>query len=592
MEEKLAKRITSSKALAVIEKNYRRHAENETNVLAKNASFVELAEVSMPDKNGAWSHPLSFYISHHASTIGIADVCKEANSFLEKHGANEPLDILSVTAGIKDSSIELIVLVRFYALPFKHSDLCDAINKKAARRSDIPNKEKESCKPIVTQEDILLHQQKLKAQADVLVASTEDTPFLNGLDAYTRRDISQEDMNEQFYDLRTRDMQIQIMSSYDDFITVFRECMQFITSVTERENYYDVMRGRSRQDVFMKQIESYIHRRFISKKQLPLEDLPALLKKIEYALFRLYIVQDLIDDPNITDVIITAHNSIRVRVNGRGFLSNVTFVDEQDYERFITGLAVKNNIDLKVPTQTFTDDHDAGYILRFTITAPYITSSNIPIMHIRKAARKKLLGEDLIKAGMMNEKVRDYLLDCGKYSRGIVFAGPPGSGKTVALNWFLEEAYEASAEILVIQENDELFSSRNGVMFEHVVMNPQKGEQRTTLEDLGQMALVAGANVFVIGEAKGAEICSAITLSNSGCRTAITIHSNSSTETIDKMADLAMRGYATSFEQAKRMMKSFETIVYLRDFKIQEITQITGYNEETKDMFYRPIYRR
>ena len=63
----------------------------------------------------------------------------------------------------------------------------------------------------------------------------------------------------------------------------------------------------------------------------------------------------------------------------------------------------------------------------------------------------------------------------------------------------MEDAYESSAEILVIQENDELFAYRKGVMLQHVVLNPQRGEEPCTLERLGQMALVAGANVFVAG---------------------------------------------------------------------------------------------
>ena len=201
-------------------------------------------------------------------------------------------------------------------------------------------------------------------------------------------------------------------------------------------------------------------------------------------------------------------------------------------------------------------------------------------------------GSNPIRKVIDPEKIRDYLIDCGKTSRGVVFAGPPGSGKTVILNWFLEEAYEQSAEILVIQENDELFAYRKGVMFEHVVNYANGNETPVNLEQLGQLALVAGANVFVIGEAKGAEICSAITLSNSGCRTALTIHSPSSTETIDKMADLAMRGYAQDYDQAKRMLKSFQTIVYLQDFQVKEISEITGYDEDKHEMTYRYIYRK
>lgn len=129
-------------------------------------------------------------------------------------------------------------------------------------------------------------------------------------------------------------------------------------------------------------------------------------------------------------------------------------------------------------------------------------------------------------------------------------------------------------------------------MFQHVVKYGTGNEQPVSLEELGQLALVAGANVFIIGEAKGAEICSAITLSNSGCRTAITIHSPSSTETIDKMADLAMRGYASDIDQAKRMIRSFQTIVYLEGFKIKEISEIVGYDDVKKDMIYKHIYKR
>jgi hypothetical protein len=39
------------------------------------------------------------------------------------------------------------------------------------------------------------------------------------------------------------------------------------------------------------------------------------------------------------------------------------------------------------------------------------------------------------------------------------------------------------------------------------------------------------------------------------------------------------------------MIKSFQTIVYLEDFKVREISEITGYDEVKKDMVYRAIYR-
>ena len=71
---------------------------------------------------------------------------------------------------------------------------------------------------------------------------------------------------------------------------------------------------------------------------------------------------------------------------------------------FIQGIAVANNIDLGVPSQTFTDEQDENYILRFSLTSPYTTSTGFPIIHIRKIPRKKPMSEDLIKAGMFDEK--------------------------------------------------------------------------------------------------------------------------------------------------------------------------------------------
>ena len=588
-------RITMRSGLEKVEAQYRAFEENETIIQAKGTGFAELAEVVIPDKRGTWVSPLVFWQSRHQPNIGVAEICRIAREYLDAQQAKFPMDILSLTAGMEENYISLQLLIRCY-------DRTPNLNNIYEYTGEFALKEKVKSGLVVpeeaisryTDEDRRIHREKRQKQDETLENSTESLPFLNAIPEYVPQTLESIDSSRELtYDLATRDMMTTTMLPYQEFIKIFELCMRYITTV-EKDYYYEVIRDErlTRKKEFMNTVEAYIHRNYVLRGTLPNEDVPPLMHKIERALFQLYIVQDLIEDPDITDIKITGPNSIRVRVGGLAYISNVTFLDSADYERFITSIAVKNNIDLKNPSQTFTDEHDKDYILRFSLTAPYVTGTGQPIIHIRKVPRKKLMAPDLIEKGMMDEKIRDYLLDCGRHSRGVVFAGPPGSGKTVMLNWFLEEAYEQSAEILVIQENDELFCYRKGVMFEHVVSNPQHGEKACSLEDLGRMALVAGANVFVIGEAKGGEICSAITLSNSGCRTAITIHSPSANETIDKMADLAMRGYATSYTQAKRMIKSFQTIVYLQNFKVQEISEIIGYDEAKEDMIYRPIYRR
>lgn len=603
-EYKMTK-IKNLAAIPQIEKIHSRFKESELLPITRNTPISEVISTVLPDRKGGVTGTEPFKTNmflvqtYYPSTIGTKLLTQAVNDYLKNKSNEYDMDVISITAGIVEDKLCAMFIVRIYTPekkdhPYNFEDIFDYINYKDKRTAI--NKEK-----LIIPEDAYIkydeeykanYAENIRKQKELYDNASPETPFLNALDTYTSMEMPEIDEKMEYtYDLRTKDMQKSTILSYDKYIEIFNSVMRYVTSV-EKDSYYSVIRETTSKQTFYNTIDAYIEREFINPGILPTEDYHVLKEKLERALFQLYIVQDLIDDPDITDVKITAPDSIRVRIKGKAYLSNITFIDKEDYERFIRSVAVKNNVDLSVPTQTFTDENDPNYILRFSITAPYITSSGLPIIHIRKVSRKKMMGDELISKEMFDEKIMNYLIDCGKFSTGVVFAGPPGSGKTILLNWFLECAYESSAEILVIQENDELFSYRKGVMFEHVVNNPQKGEKACSLEDLGQLALVSGANVFIIGEAKGAEICSAITLSNSGCRTAITIHSPSSTQTIDKMADLAMRGYAQSYDQAKRMMKSFQTIVYVQDFKIMEISEIIGYNEKKKDIEYKYIYRR
>ena len=598
-------KISNAKALDKMEKQYKK-PEDATELLpwANGTSYLEIAEHVIRDHEGAWKTPLFLIQCKHSTMLGMTRLCQDANTYLlemKNKKKNVDFDILSISARMDKSQILLHVLVRSYNGPIDFVGFYDYVNddpyeykeeeiKNTSGTLIIPDNIKNFH---YTEEEVRQHDMDFNKQSILLNKTDPEHPFLNGIDEYIPQHMpTPADNTDLIYDLRTSDMKTKTISPYEQYIKVFNDVMSYVNNV-EYHHYRKVINndGETEQE-FLDFIEEYINREHVKTGRLPLEDVPVLLKKLHRSLFQLYVVQDLIDDPNVTDIKITAPDAIRARIHGKAYMSNISFIDRKDYLRFIDMIALRNRIALNVPSQTFTDNRDENYVLRFSITAEYVNSVDWPYLHIRKIARKKMLGDDLIKAGMFDEKIRDYLLDCGKTSRGVVFAGPPGSGKTVALNWFLEEAYEQSAEILVIQENDELFCYRKGVMFQHVVNYSANDEQPVNLEQLGQLALVAGANVFIIGEAKGAEICSAITLSNSGCRTAITIHSPSSTETIDKMADLAMRGYANDYDQAKRMLKSFQTIVYLENFSVREISEITGYDDEKHEMTYRYIYRK
>ncbi len=604
-------KINTLDKLKTIEKSHRHEFDLEYVNYAVDTSFEELVSSVVPDRQGVWKNNLYYAISEHNPSQGIYKICRSAMDYIEEQYTRDQIDILSLSSRIEDNKIYLLTLVRVYEdnittengrpdMFSKFLKFFDFIGESIIEQQEIQTSKPgklvvpEEIKNFsYTEEEKKKHKEQLSKQQEVYKNSSKDVPFLNAIDNYVPTKLPRpEDNIDLVYDLRSGDMDIQLITPYEQFISIYEEILLRLSNGTDKYQYFAVLKGDKNKESFMQYIEAIVNDEYISTGRLKREDKAALIDKLNTALFKLYIIQPMIDDPNVTDIKITAPDSIRCRVKGKAYISNIEFIDASDLNRFIESLAIRDNISLDVPAQTFTDNRDEDYVLRFSFTSEYVNSVDYSYVHIRKVPRKKLLGPDLIKAGMMDKKVQDYLLDCAKNSRGVVFAGPPGSGKTVALNWFLEEGYEQSAEILVIQENDELFAYRKGVMFEHVVNYPEAGQKAVDLEELGKLALVAGANVFIIGEAKGPEICSAITLSNSGCRTAITIHSPSSTETIDKMADLAQRGYSNDYDQAKKSLKNFQTIVYMKDFAVQEISEITGYNDTTKEIEYKYIYRK
>ena len=397
-----------AQTLRILEKKYRIYPEAEIIPYARNTSFVEIAENVVPDRDGPYAHPLYLFTSRHSTTIGVRTLARKTKEFLEKKREEQSLDILSVSAGIDEERLMVVALVRVYGQKPRFAELSGYLGEKKENGEGKRNGPRLLIPPgsyrVISEEERTEHERALRRQKRQLDLATEEYPFLNCIEKYVPVRLSEiDERQEMVYDLRTRDMQIQLNESYDDFIAIFNECMDYITS-TEKDTYYNVLKGQTEKRDFFDVVEAYVQRAFIATRRLPREDLPALMGKIDRALFELYIVQDLIDDPLITDIKITDPDSIRVRIKGKAYLSNITFIDDRDYLRFITGVAVNNGIDLRIPTQTFVDEQDENYKLRFSITSPYITCSGYPYIHIRKVPRKKLMSQELIEAGMFGRQ--------------------------------------------------------------------------------------------------------------------------------------------------------------------------------------------
>lgn len=239
---------------------------------------------------------------------------------------------------------------------------------------------------------------------------------------------------------------------------------------------------------------------------------------------------------------------------------------------------------------TFTDKNsNSKFILRFNISTEFVNSVNVPYLHIRKIPKEKYTLEQLQMLGMMSEETLRYLKEQVKNSSGILIAGKGASGKTTLLNALLDCIPEEKSG-LVIQENEELFSKTHpDLMFQHVVQPQGEGRVSYHLKELARNGLLTDLDYFVIGEIKGGEALYFLNACYTGHQCLATVHGKDSVQALDKLADYVKYESDYRKEDVLKMLSGMHCIVFMEQFRIQEISEVTGFCPEKQQLLYQRI---
>ncbi len=367
---------------------------------AQNQPFQHLIEI-MPDKESPWANSLMLYSLELPLSIGEDIVSAAAPQFLNTYKNNGDIDLLSIKIALTDTYMVLVILIRLYKEEPDFRIFFDKIHiseyqvQDTSNRLIIPNELKLSeLNPTILVE----HERKKRKQDELLLNASNEQPFLNQLSDYEMQDIYNPlDYTPLIYDLQSTDKKTKTKCPYKQFNHIFQSTMKYVSTIGKNayENSLDPYSGNKK--MFLNNLKHYIEKEFVLTHQLPKEDIPPLMRKIEKSRYQLYIIQDLIDDPDVTDIKITAPDSIRARIKGKSYLTNINFVDANDYYRFVTMLLFQNGIDPTIKMLTFTDTNDDKYRLRITYTAAYVSSNSYPIIHVRKESRVKMMEKELKK---------------------------------------------------------------------------------------------------------------------------------------------------------------------------------------------------
>ena len=142
-------------------------------------------------------------------------------------------------------------------------------------------------------------------------------------------------------------------------------------------------------------------------------------------------IQPLLDDPEVTEVMVNAYNSVYIERNGRLEKTGVQFDDDAHVlrviERIVLPLGRRIDADSPAVDARLTDGSRVNAIV------PPVALDG-PSLTIRKFSKERLGIQDLINFGSLTEPMAEFLEACVKAHLNIVISGGTGSGKTTLLN--------------------------------------------------------------------------------------------------------------------------------------------------------------
>lgn len=318
-----------------------------------------------------------------------------------------------------------------------------------------------------------------------------------------------------------------------------------------------------------------------------------IFKDIVNRFFGYYILQKYIDNKDVSDIRVIDYKTIFIKINGNWIKTEESFLDEKEYVNFVRYCILKNGgkINNEIPIIVVSDKKN-NLRIEAGIEPVNVISPNLVIRIHRPENFKNL--EDLLtsQSYMFDYQIYTFLIKCMIAGVNIVISGKGASGKTTLLRGLINKIPNNVA-ITSNEETAELFCKHENLIQREIIQNRTK-EKNISLEMLSKQCLVMSNDAIIIGELKGQETMMFLDAIATGHRGYATVHSNSSFNTISRLITLMKRDknakdYSPKYLE-QILANSIEIIIYMKNFKIQEITEI-GYDYEKDQIIYNPIVK-
>jgi pilus assembly protein CpaF len=263
----------------------------------------------------------------------------------------------------------------------------------------------------------------------------------------------------------------------------------------------------------------------------------ALEKVLVDELLGLGPLEELLSDPNISDIMVNGPNQTFIERKGKLEIAQIQFRDEEHL--FQIAQRIVNKVGRRVDQTTPLADARLQDGSRVNVIIPPLSLRGTAIS-IRKFSEKPITVDMMKNFGSMSDKMATVLKIAGASRFNIIISGGTGSGKTTMLN-ALSKLIDPGERVITIEDAAELRLQQPHWLPLETRPPNLEGQGAISIRDLVINALRMRPDRIILGEIRGAECFDLLAAMNTGHDGSMaTLHSNSPRECLARMENMVM----------------------------------------------------
>ena len=263
----------------------------------------------------------------------------------------------------------------------------------------------------------------------------------------------------------------------------------------------------------------------------------ALEKVLVDELLGLGPLEELLSDPDVSDIMVNGPNQTFIEKKGKLQLAQIQFRDEEHL--FQIAQRIVNKVGRRVDQTTPLADARLQDGSRVNVIVPPLSLRGTAIS-IRKFSEKPITLDMMKNFGSMSDKMATCLKIAGASRFNIIISGGTGSGKTTMLN-ALSKLIDPGERVITIEDAAELRLQQPHWLPLETRPPNLEGQGAITIRDLVVNALRMRPDRIILGEIRGPECFDMLAAMNTGHDGSMcTLHSNSPRECLARMENMVM----------------------------------------------------